>query len=123
MQAMRGVPLCTISGYWALAHIFAGGFATSSDPRTATWAVPSGVAPHPRLCDPTTPLPAAVVQVHAEPGASVTRGTPLMVLEAMKMEHVIVAPADGVVASVRYAVGDQVEEGAELIVLGSPDSA
>ncbi|MCX7901642.1 MAG: acetyl-CoA carboxylase biotin carboxyl carrier protein subunit, partial [Burkholderiaceae bacterium] len=45
----------------------------------------------------------------------VTRGTPLVVLEAMKMEHTIVAPADGVVEAVPYAVGDQVPEGAELV--------
>jgi 3-methylcrotonyl-CoA carboxylase alpha subunit len=69
----------------------------------------------------TAPLPAAVVQVHVEAGATVARGTPLMVLEAMKMEHVITAPSDGVVAAVHYAVGQQVEEGAELVVLDAPD--
>ncbi len=69
----------------------------------------------------TAPLPAAVVQVHVEAGASVARGAPLMVLEAMKMEHVITAPSDGVVAAVHFAVGQQVEEGAELVVLDAPD--
>ena len=69
----------------------------------------------------TAPLPAAVVQVHVEAGATVTRGAPLMVLEAMKMEHVITAPSDGVVAAIHYAVGQQVEEGAELVVLDAPD--
>jgi 3-methylcrotonyl-CoA carboxylase alpha subunit len=45
----------------------------------------------------------------------VARGAALLVMEAMKMEHTIVAPADGVVAEVLYAVGDQVAEGAELV--------
>ena len=45
----------------------------------------------------------------------VEAGAPLLVLEAMKMEHTIAAPADGVVAELLYAVGDQVAEGAELI--------
>jgi len=41
----------------------------------------------------------------------------MMVVEAMKMEHTIAAPRDGVVERVRYAAGDLVEEGAELITL------
>jgi 3-methylcrotonyl-CoA carboxylase alpha subunit len=45
----------------------------------------------------------------------VSRGQPLLVLEAMKMEHTLAAPADGKVKSVRYAVGEQVPEGAELV--------
>ncbi len=69
----------------------------------------------------TAPLPAAVVQVHVEPGVRVARGTPLMVLEAMKMEHVIISPRDGVVTAVHFAVGQQVDEGAELVVLDTSD--
>ena len=45
-----------------------------------------------------------------------TKGQPLIVMEAMKMEHTIKAPAEGRIGKVRYAVGDQVEDGAELIV-------
>jgi len=47
----------------------------------------------------------------------VRQGQPMMVIEAMKMEHTIAAPRDGVVAAVHYAAGDPVEEGAELIAL------
>jgi 3-methylcrotonyl-CoA carboxylase alpha subunit len=47
----------------------------------------------------------------------VRRGQALAVMEAMKMEHTISAPADGVVAELPYAVGDQVAEGAELLRL------
>jgi len=63
----------------------------------------------------TAPLPATVTAVHAAAGQAVSRGAPLIVLEAMKMEHVIAAPEDGVVAAVHFRAGDQVEEGAELI--------
>jgi 3-methylcrotonyl-CoA carboxylase alpha subunit len=63
----------------------------------------------------TAPMPGKVVSVLAKVGATVARGTPLMVMEAMKMEHTIAAPADGVIGEVLYAVGDQVAEGAELV--------
>ena len=43
------------------------------------------------------------------------RGAPLLILEAMKMEHTIVAPAAGTVSAVHYREGDQVPEGADLI--------
>jgi 3-methylcrotonyl-CoA carboxylase alpha subunit len=63
----------------------------------------------------TAPMPGKVVAVKSEAGARVKRGAPLLVLEAMKMEHTIAAPADGVVESIRYSAGDQVDEGAELV--------
>ena len=46
-----------------------------------------------------------------------TKGEALLILEAMKMEHTITAPADGVVKEIHYAAGEQVLEGAELITL------
>ncbi len=61
------------------------------------------------------PMPGKVVGVLVEPGRTVERGTPLVVLEAMKMEHTITAPARGRVTAVHYAVGDQVVEGAQLL--------
>jgi 3-methylcrotonyl-CoA carboxylase alpha subunit len=63
----------------------------------------------------TAPLPATVTAVHVEAGRKVSRGEALLVLEAMKMEHVIAAPREGTVARVHFRAGDQVEEGAELI--------
>ena len=51
----------------------------------------------------------------AQAGAVVERGAPLVVLEAMKMEHTISAPAAGTVLAVECAVGDQVREGVELV--------
>jgi 3-methylcrotonyl-CoA carboxylase alpha subunit len=61
------------------------------------------------------PMPGKVVQVHARPGEAVRRGQALIVLEAMKMEHAILAPGDGRVREVRYKEGDVVPEGAELM--------
>jgi 3-methylcrotonyl-CoA carboxylase alpha subunit len=63
----------------------------------------------------TSPMPGTVVRVMVEPGASVTRGQALMVVEAMKMEHTIAAHADGVVKQVKFQAGDSVAEGVELI--------
>jgi 3-methylcrotonyl-CoA carboxylase alpha subunit len=64
----------------------------------------------------TAPMPGRITHVGVETGATVTRGQTLMVLEAMKMEHAIRAPADGTVAQLHFVAGDQVGEGAELLV-------
>ena len=63
------------------------------------------------------PMPGKVIQVLVQAGAKVARGAPLLVLEAMKMEHTISAPRAGVVKKILYAAGEQVAEGAELLVL------
>ncbi|WP_349605209.1 MULTISPECIES: acetyl/propionyl/methylcrotonyl-CoA carboxylase subunit alpha [Cupriavidus] len=63
----------------------------------------------------TAPMPGKVIAVMVEAGSTVTRGAPLLVMEAMKMEHTISAPADGVVSEVLYGVGEQVAEGAQLL--------
>ena len=61
------------------------------------------------------PMPGRVVAWLVEPATSVEKGAPLLVLEAMKMEHTIVAPSAGTLKSFRFAVGEQVSEGAELV--------
>jgi 3-methylcrotonyl-CoA carboxylase alpha subunit len=66
-----------------------------------------------------SPMPGHVLQVLIKPGERVRRGQPLMIIEAMKMEHTVVAPADGVVQAVHFASGDRVEEGVELLELGT----
>jgi propionyl-CoA carboxylase alpha chain len=63
------------------------------------------------------PMPGNVVRVHAEPGSAVRAGDPLLVLEAMKMEHVIRAPSDGTVTEVRVVPGQQVDAGVVLAVV------
>jgi biotin carboxyl carrier protein len=62
-------------------------------------------------------MPGKVIQLCAKAGDAVAAGQVLLVLEAMKMEHPIAAPGDGVVGEVRVAVGDQVENGALLLVV------
>jgi 3-methylcrotonyl-CoA carboxylase alpha subunit len=71
-----------------------------------------------RLC---APMPGKVIAIHAAVGDRVRRGQPLLVLEAMKMEHAIVAPHDGTVEEVRYRIGDQVDEGATLVSLSDAE--
>ena len=63
----------------------------------------------------TAPMPGKIVSVHVADGDQVERGTPMVVLEAMKMEHTIAAPSDGTVEKVHYRAGDLVEEGADLL--------
>jgi 3-methylcrotonyl-CoA carboxylase alpha subunit len=65
----------------------------------------------------TAPMPGKVVGFLAQPGERVQRGQALAVMEAMKMEHTISSPRDGVVAELLYAVGDAVAEGGELLRL------
>ena len=62
-----------------------------------------------------SPLPGKIIDLRVKAGDSVSKGQPLLVLEAMKMEHTLSAPADGKIKSVRYAVGEQVPEGADLV--------
>jgi 3-methylcrotonyl-CoA carboxylase alpha subunit len=61
------------------------------------------------------PLPGKIIDLRVKAGDKVSKGQPLLVLEAMKMEHTLAAPADGTVKALRYAVGEQVVEGAELV--------
>jgi propionyl-CoA carboxylase alpha chain len=63
------------------------------------------------------PMPGAVVAVHVTTGQTVEAGAPLLVLEAMKMQHPVVAPAAGVVRSLDVAVGTQVDAGTVLAVI------
>jgi 3-methylcrotonyl-CoA carboxylase alpha subunit len=65
----------------------------------------------------TAPMPGKVVSFAVKAGDAVKKGQALAVMEAMKMEHTIAAPADGTVAELLYAPGDQVAEGAELLKL------
>jgi 3-methylcrotonyl-CoA carboxylase alpha subunit len=61
------------------------------------------------------PMPGRIIAHVAATGQSVSKGAPLLIMEAMKMEHTICAPANGVVRSYLAAVGAQVKEGTELI--------
>jgi urea carboxylase len=78
--------------------------------------VPDGATPV------TVSFTASVWQVEARPGSHVAKGDKLLSLEAMKMETVVAAPHDGIVAEVYAAVGTQVEPGQVLVAL-LPDGA
>jgi 3-methylcrotonyl-CoA carboxylase alpha subunit len=63
----------------------------------------------------TAPMPGKVIALIAPVGARVEKGAPLLILEAMKMEHTIAAPAAGLVKAFLFSVGEQVSDGAELV--------
>jgi len=69
-----------------------------------------------------SPMPGKVTQLFVKAGDAVTKGQPLLVLEAMKMEHALAAPFDGTVEAVAVALGAQVSEGALLVKLAPPNS-
>jgi len=64
-------------------------------------------------------MPGVVASLAVKVGDKVEKGAALIVVEAMKMEHTIVAPYDGAVKVIHYAVGDQVAEGKDLLELES----
>jgi len=64
-----------------------------------------------------TPLPGTIVALHVAPGERVARGAPLVTVEAMKMEHTLTAPYDGVVSRVAFGLADRVQAGAILVEL------
>ena len=68
------------------------------------------------------PMPGKVIAVHVAAGSRVSKGTPLLVMEAMKMEHTIVAPDDGTVDAVLYGTGEQVAEGAPLVTFARAET-
>ena len=63
------------------------------------------------------PMPGAVLKILVKPGDVVSRGAPLLVLEAMKMEHPILAPYDGTVTSVNCREGEMVQPGVDLVTM------
>jgi 3-methylcrotonyl-CoA carboxylase alpha subunit len=65
----------------------------------------------------SAPMPGKLLSVHVEAGAEVKRGDTVAVMEAMKMEHALTAPRDGIVETVTGKIGDQVSEGDVLVQL------
>ncbi|WP_110689758.1 acetyl/propionyl/methylcrotonyl-CoA carboxylase subunit alpha [Salinicola endophyticus] len=70
----------------------------------------------------TAPMHGTVVALLVEPGQTVEKGTPLVVVEAMKMEHTLSAPADGAVEAFHVAVGDAVAQGDELLAFANAEA-
>jgi len=71
----------------------------------------------------TAPMSGNVIEVTVKAGERVLKGHVLMIMEAMKMEHTIFAPANGLVREIRFQRGDQVNEGDELIAFESDEEA
>ena len=63
----------------------------------------------------SAPMPGNVMRVLVKAGDEVSSGQPLLVMEAMKMEHTIVAPANGIVEEVLFQPGDLVQNDAKLV--------
>ncbi|MDO7845039.1 biotin/lipoyl-containing protein [Hymenobacter sp. M29] len=61
------------------------------------------------------PMPGLIVDIRVEPGQAVLKGDPLLVLEAMKMENILKAPADGTVGSIKINLRDNVQKGQVLV--------
>ncbi len=92
-------------------------------------AKPAGAAPAAVVAKPAaaaggagetvaSPLPGVILEVNVKVGDAVTKGQKVMVLEAMKMENVIEATADGTVTAIKVDKGDSVLEGAPLVIIG-----
>jgi biotin carboxyl carrier protein len=69
-----------------------------------------------------TPLPGTLVAVHVTEGQRVARGAPLVTVEAMKMEHTLTAPYDGVVTRLAFGLTERVAAGAVLVELSPLDA-
>jgi len=63
------------------------------------------------------PMPGVVLKILVESGSVVEKGTPLIILEAMKMEHTINAPRDGKVVAVNCREGEMVQPGVDLVTM------
>jgi len=93
-------------------HVFAEGRAWALELVDPLHRERDGDAQHGGL---KAPMPGRVIALSAAPGAVVDKGAPLLVMEAMKMEHTIHAPQRGSVTAFHFAVGEQVGEGVELL--------
>jgi 3-methylcrotonyl-CoA carboxylase alpha subunit len=107
-QAIQG----TVRRAGETLHVFTGGLH-----HVLEWHDPLAHAGEHETADGrlTAPMPGKVVAVIASNGQHVRKGEPLVIMEAMKMEHTIAAPSDGLVEEVLYQVGDQVADGAPLL--------
>ncbi len=65
----------------------------------------------------SAPMPGVILKILTTVGQQVTKGMPLLILEAMKMEHVLSAPRDGTVAAINCTEGELVQPGGDLIEL------
>ena len=60
-------------------------------------------------------MPGKITKILKKIGDTVAIGETIVVMEAMKMEHTVTAPHEGTIEEIHYAVGEQVQEGAQLL--------
>ena len=70
----------------------------------------------------SAPMPGVVLKIFVEAGDVVAKGDPLLILEAMKMEHQIASPHDGVVDAIHCSEGEMVQPGVDLISVERTES-
>ncbi|KAJ3370422.1 Methylcrotonoyl-CoA carboxylase subunit alpha, mitochondrial [Kappamyces sp. JEL0680] len=98
-------------------HVFSGGFKYELFAPVPAYAVEKADEKGGSL---VTPMPCKISQVYVKAGDRVKKGQTLIVLEAMKMEHTMKSPIDGVIAKVNYDVGELVAEGKRLVQFEEP---
>ena len=112
---------CVVDGRRVQAHVRRDGLVVTVDRKGAlrrfSMAVPDGGGDTESANAVLAPLAGRVVEVSVRPGEVVARDAPLVVLEAMKMDHVLKAPREGVVARVCVSAGQQVMQDAVLLEL------
>lgn len=86
-------------------------------PAAAPVAAPKAAAPAGAGVTVNSPLPGVILEVSVKEGDVVKKGQKVMLLEAMKMENVIEATADGTVTSIKVNKGDSILEGAPLLTI------
>lgn len=108
----------------AVEELGAGAVPVAAAPVAAAPAAPVAAAPSAPAASGaegavkvSAPMPGKILAIKANVGQALKKGDVVMVLEAMKMENEIVAPADGTVAGINVAVGDSVESGDTLASL------
>ncbi|MGW4131827.1 acetyl/propionyl/methylcrotonyl-CoA carboxylase subunit alpha [Amycolatopsis japonica] len=126
VSAERGDVVLEISGVrrkFAVARYGGTVYVDSPDGSVELGVVPRYTDPDAALAAGSlvAPMPGTVVRLAVEAGDTVKTGDPLLWLEAMKMEHRIAAPADGVVTELPVVVGQQVEVGTILAVVGDDE--
>ncbi len=90
--------------------------APAAAPKPAAKPAPSGAQGGVKV---TAPMPGTIVDVKLAPGAKVSNGTVIAILEAMKMENDIVASCDGTLATVNVTKGQSVETGALIATINA----
>ncbi len=100
------------AGHW---HIFVGAHHESFEVRDPLAAAAGAGEEQEHLASLLAPMPGRIIALLVTPGARIERAAPLLILEAMKMEHTVRAPQAGVLRTFRVRVGEQVNMGAQLM--------